>query len=218
MSHLAFFRFGFFVEPDGRGAHRGVGWNSGDHLRQESDGIWEEWIVLRCRRHDTAAPTELVDRFQRPLIYYLRRLVGSESDAWDVSQEAWLSVFRSIHKLREPRTLAAFIYQVARNAAYAHLRRGQIPLLPDDVDADQFANGDDSLDDALFAREEAERLHAALERLPLSHRDVLTLHFLRDLSVGQIAEVVGIPAGTVKSRIFHAKRALRDMLLEGSRP
>jgi len=187
-------------------------------LPDEREAIWDEWLVLRCRRSDLTAPTELVERYQRPLLFYLRRLVGSEADAWDISQDTWMKVFRSLHTLRDPRMLAAFIYRIARNAAYAQLRRRLIPLLPDDADVDQFTSGESAIEDSVFARDEAARLHDALNRLSLPHRDVLTLHFLQDLSLSQIADVVGVPPGTVKSRIFHAKRALRKLLDEGARP
>ena len=183
-------------------------------MAAESDLIFSELIVLRCRRHDPAAPGELVARFQRPLLYYLRRLVGTEADAWDVAQETWLSLFRALDTLQNPRALPAFLYRIGRNAAFSHLRRRR--ELPDDIAAADAVDDGQSLDDAQFAREAAERLHAALGRLSLAHRDVLTLHFLQDLSIGDIAEVVGVPAGTVKSRIFHAKLALRDLLAERS--
>lgn len=181
----------------------------------DSDGIWCELMVVRCLRRDPAAPGELVARFQQSLLYYLRRLLGSEADAWDVSQETWLSVFRALPKLQEPRSLPAFLYRTGRNAALAHLRRNRLITTGDEAAvAEAVPDDDPSLEDAVFAREAAARLHEALGTLPLAQRDVLTLHFLRDLSVGQIADVLGVPAGTVKSRIFHAKRSLRDRLGE----
>jgi RNA polymerase sigma-70 factor (ECF subfamily) len=71
-------------------------------------------------------------------------------------------------------------------------------------------------DDTEFDRENAEQVHVALRRLPAVQREVLTLFFLEDLAIEEIADVVGIPPGTVKSRLFHAKRALRKILEEES--
>ena len=65
---------------------------------------------------------------------------------------------------------------------------------------------------------EAEQVHRAMEKIPLAFREVLTLHFLEDLSVNQTAEVIGIPPGTVKSRLYHAKRALRAALQDLEKP
>jgi RNA polymerase sigma-70 factor (ECF subfamily) len=69
-----------------------------------------------------------------------------------------------------------------------------------------------------FAPEDAQQVHQALSRLPLPFREVLTLHFLEEMPVQDVAEVIGIPPGTVKSRLFHAKRALRDLLQKVEKP
>ena len=63
-----------------------------------------------------------------------------------------------------------------------------------------------------LSADDAEHIHKALKQLPLPFREVLTLHFLEEMSVAQVADVIGIPPGTVKSRLYHAKRALRDVL------
>jgi RNA polymerase sigma-70 factor (ECF subfamily) len=179
----------------------------------ERDAIYHELLVIRCRRGDPAAPGELVACFQRALVYYLRRLVGDEAEAWDLAQETWLSVFRSLHALQNPRALAAYLYRTARNAAMAHLRRRHLwPSATDDGDPPDVPSDAPSVDDALFAREDAARLHAAIGQLPLPQREAVTLHFLQDLSIDEIANVLDVPAGTVKSRIFHAKLALRNLL------
>src|SRR5437764_11306621 len=92
-----------------------------------------ELLVVRCQRGERAAFEELVREWERPLFYYLRRLVKSEADAWDLLQDVWVKVFRSIRTLREPAALAAFLYTVARNAAVSHVREY---FLENDADAD----------------------------------------------------------------------------------
>ena len=70
----------------------------------------------------------MVTFFEKPLLYYLRRMVGSEADAWDLVQETWVSVFRALPKLRDARALPAFLYRAARNHALAHLRHRDVKL------------------------------------------------------------------------------------------
>ena len=172
-----------------------------------------ELLVLRCRRRDTEAARQLVSLFERPLLYFVRRLVGSEADAWDVVQETWLNVFRKLGTVQDPRAFPAFLYAAARNAALAHLRRRRVrEALLDSVDAPAV----DSCDEPEFTADDAAAVHRALDRLSLAHREVITLFFLRDLSIEQIAAVVGVPVGTVKSRLHHAKRALREQLEKGA--
>lgn len=151
---------------------------------------------------------ELIHLWEGRLFYYIRRLVSQESDAWDTLQETWVSVLRGINRLRDPKALSPWLYRTARNQAMNLLRKRyrERDLFPEEADPDDIACEEEG------GFENAERVHFALDQIPLHHREVLTLHFLEDLSLEQIAEVLGIPEGTVKSRLHHAKRALREIL------
>jgi RNA polymerase sigma-70 factor (ECF subfamily) len=178
-------------------------------MMSDAELIQCEMLVLRCQRHDPQAAAELVAMFEKPLLYYLRRLIDSEADAWDVMQEAWISVFRSLANLRDTRAFPAFLYRTARNSALAHLRKRNAELRVYEAgDPPQTITGPEPE----FTAEDGAAVHAGLEKLSLPHREVLTLFFLQDLSIEQIAGVVGIPSGTVKSRLHHAKKALAAIL------
>lgn len=177
-------------------------------MLSEHDLVLCELLVLRCRRRCPQAAVELTAMFQRPLLYYLRRLVDDEQTAWDLSQETWMRVFASLGTLREPRALPAFLYRVARRAVLAHLRKRLPPISIEEAGVEPEAPTE-MLD---FSTEDAARVHVALAQLSLPHREVLTLYFLDSLTLEQIAEVVGVPVGTVKSRLFHARKAMRTFL------
>lgn len=178
-------------------------------MRSNKESIQNELLALRCRRGDPEAIEELIHRWEGRLFYYLRRLVSQENDAWDALQETWISVLNGIKRLRDPQALSPWIYRTARNQAINILRKRY-------RERDLFAEDPPDLDDVACEDgngfEEAERIHYALDQIPLHHREVLTLHFLEDLSLVQIAEVLEIPEGTVKSRLYHAKRELRGIL------
>jgi RNA polymerase sigma-70 factor, ECF subfamily len=177
------------------------------------DLIQCELLVLRCKRRDSQAASELVSMFQRALFYYIHRLVDSEEDAWDVLQETWMSVFRSLSSLNDPCALPAFLYRVARNHALSRLRKRKLDgRLISHLDPPDPA-GQADID---FTREDAAEVHVALQRLPLAHREVLTLFFLQDLSIKEIASVLTLPEGTVKSRLHHAKQSLRKLIEKGA--
>ena len=184
----------------------------------ESERVLDELLVLRCRRGDTAAWRELIGRWERRLFYYVRRLVGGQRDAWDVLQQTWLAAHKSLPTLDEPKALRAWLYRIAHRQAVSHLRHtGAAPdagaaHLDDAADVP-----DDAADDPSFPAETAEAVHAALSGLSLPHREVLTLHFLEGASVAEVADVLEVPEGTVKSRLFHAKRALRAAIERGAR-
>lgn len=175
----------------------------------EKEAIYYELLVLRCRRGQSDAFEELVKRWERRLFYYIRRLIDDEQDAWQVLQQTWLEALRGIRKLREPRKLPAWLYRIARNTAISHLRTeyARQALLAQSATDCSIVDGEDNL-----AFEDAEQVHYGLGRISLHHREVLTLFFLQDLRLEEIAAVLGIPVGTVKSRLNYAKRALKAVL------
>ncbi len=174
--------------------------------------IQSEILLLRHRRGDPAALTELVTLWERPLLYYLRRLLGSEEDAWDALQETWYRVVRELSRVRDGRALPAWLYIVARNAAFT-LRRRRAPTepLPEGEDAPELPA---QAPEPSLAGYHPVDIHRALARLGLVQREVLTLHFLEGFSVAEIGVITGAAEGTVKSRLYYARRALRG-LLEG---
>ena len=172
-----------------------------------------ELLALRCRRGDRAALEELVRTWELRLLYYIRRLVRDEADAWDVLQKTWLRVLNGIGSLSDPRSLAPWLYTIARNTALSHASAAE-PHESLDNHADAFVGGSVS---EKFEFDDAEQVHRGLLALSRPHREVLTLFFLEDLSVEDVAAVLGVPSGTVKSRLHYAKLALRKVL-EGEMP
>ena len=177
-------------------------------VTRDKEAIYHELLVLRCRRRDGGAFGELIDRWERPLFYYVRHLVDSEEDAWDVLQKCWMTVARQIRTLHDARRLPAWLYRIARNTAISHTRREHHWHAAQDEESLDHESAPDDAE----TFEDAALVHDALGRISVPRREVLTLHFLDDLSIAEIAEVVDIPEGTVKSRLHHAKRALRKVL------
>jgi RNA polymerase sigma-70 factor (ECF subfamily) len=175
----------------------------------EKEAIYYELLVLRCQKGHKSAFEELIKMWEQRLFYYIHRLVGDEQDAWQILQETWLKVLWSIRKLREPRKLPAWLYSTARNTAITHLRDDYARelFLKKVDDVSRVVNSDNSL-----SFEDAEQVHYGLSLLSLQHREVLTLFFLQDLSIEDIADVLKIPVGTVKSRLYYAKRSLKTVL------
>ena len=173
------------------------------------EAIRNEILALRCRRGEPGAYEELVRLWERPLLYSLRRLVDDEGAAWDALQETWLKAFRGIAALRKASSLPVWLYGIARRTAMSHLRdvyaRPESPEDPEGLEGFEEPEPD-------FEPEDAEEVHRGLLRIARPFREVLALYFLEGLSIAEIAEVVGIPSGTVKSRLHHARRALREAM------
>jgi RNA polymerase sigma-70 factor, ECF subfamily len=168
-----------------------------------------ELLLTRCQRGERDAFGGIVKVWERSLFYYLRRLAPREEDAWDLLQETWLKVFRTLRSIRDPRTFPAYLYTTARNAAISRLR-----IRHHDSRASEEVT---SADCAFIAFDDAEQVHHALDQLPLPQREALTLYFLQELSIEQIAAVLSVPVGTVKSRLHYAKQAVRKIISNGDR-
>jgi RNA polymerase sigma-70 factor, ECF subfamily len=165
---------------------------------------YEQLLVLRCQAGDEAAFAELVERFHPRLAYYVRRLLGDAHAAEDVLQDVWLTVYRKLATLRDPQALRIWLYRIARRAVVVQLRHARRWR---ELDIETLVDAADAPDEA-FGPDDAARIHAALARLEPSHRDVLVLRFVEELSYEDIAQVTGCPLGTVRSRLHYAKRAL----------
>jgi RNA polymerase sigma-70 factor, ECF subfamily len=178
-------------------------------MTDQAELIYERVLVVRAQAGDEAAFVELVERYSPRLRYFLRKLLASADSAEDALQDVWLDVFRHLPRLADPQALVAWLYRIARDRAFARLRKirkGEQPLNETTVaDVAMEANND-------FSPEDAARIHAALDTLPPEQREVLVLRFLEEMTYDQIASVVGCHLGTVRSRIHYGKLALRRAL------
>lgn len=169
----------------------------------------DQILILRCQLRDRRAFAELIDRYQRPVRYFIARLVGNPDVADELAQETWLAVLSKIHTLRDARTFSVWLYRIARNKAYQELRRRKVAV---ELDED-LAAPDDAVD-KIASFDDAAKLHRCLEKLKPLHKEVLLLRFLEEMSYEQMADVLDCNIGTVRSRIFHAKLALKREMEE----
>jgi RNA polymerase sigma factor (sigma-70 family) len=161
-------------------------------------------LAVRCQLGERGAFDDLIARWHEPLWRYLRRLAGNDDAAKDLSQDTWIRVFRGIVRLREPSKLRPWLFGVARNAAMDRLRSHYAAGLQADVDLDELPSADD-----VNLEEDFATLESGLASLPIIERETLTLFYLRELSLEEIAGLVNVPVGTVKSRLFRARQMLR---------
>jgi len=164
----------------------------------------EQVLLLRCQIGDREAFAELIERYHRTLRYFINRLLENDETTEDVFQETWLTVVRQIRSLKEIDAFPTWLYRIARNKVYQHLRKDmKLSKLDENITVPN-----DTEDDA-FSPEDAAKVHRCLERLKPEHKEVLMLRFLEQMSYDQIAQVIDCSLGTVKSRIHYAKLALR---------
>jgi RNA polymerase sigma-70 factor (ECF subfamily) len=174
--------------------------------------VRDEWLALRCQLGEPEAFAALVGAMEQPLLYYIARLLGDQDRAFDVLQEVWLTAFRSIRGLGQPAALRTWLYRIAHGRVVDRLRQ---EASRDRAEKARAEASPEAGEEPGFGPDAAAAVHRALGEIDWRHREVLVLHFLEDLSVAETAAVVGCPEGTVKSRLYHAKRALKDVLERG---
>ncbi len=169
--------------------------------------------VASARAGDAAAWGAILDRYQLPLFAYAQELLRHETAALDLVQDTFIAAHRHLATLRDETRFGSWLFGIAHQKVVQYWRRAgrEQPL-----DAEVLAGEPDDLSpgprDGLLRSEQASALLALVDELPPPQRAVLLLHFLEDFPLEAIAEITGAPLGTVKSRLFHARRALRERL------
>jgi len=167
----------------------------------------KQLLLLRCQIGDKDAFAELFERYERPLRYFINRLLDNSELTEDIFQDTWLTVIRRIHGLREIDAFPAWLYRIARNKVYQQLRKKRnVSGLDENIAVEDHAEED------VFSGEDAAKVHISLKELPPEYREVLMLRFLEQMSYQQISQVLNCKLGTVRSRLYYAKLALKREL------
>ncbi|MGE3466424.1 MAG: RNA polymerase sigma factor [Pyrinomonadaceae bacterium] len=163
---------------------------------------------------------ELVRRYQRPITSYVFRMLGDYEWSLDVTQEVFIKVYNSLSKYSSDYKFSTWLYRIAHNAAVDHIRRNSV--MPQSLEAE---NEDGTFQIQIESRasspeQDRERsewrteIDSVVKCLPPAYRDLILLRHGRDLSYDEIAEVTGLPLGTVKIRLFRARELMREMFIE----
>jgi RNA polymerase sigma factor (sigma-70 family) len=176
--------------------------------------IEDELLTIRCQMGDPAGFDELIARWHAPLWGFVRGLVGNDDAASEIFQDVWVRVIRGIPRLRDGAKLRAWLFGIARRTLMDHLRHEYAKSPMVDMDVDEIAADAPADQDT-----DVYELERALSELPMIEREALTLFYLQELSLIEVAEALNVPVGTIKSRLFRAKRLLRQaMTSRGERP
>lgn len=181
-----------------------------DDPKTEGRARQDEWLVVRCQLGEPPAFDALIERWHAPLWRYVRQLTSNDDAAQEIAQEVWLRVIRGIGRLRDGAKWRAWLFGIARRVLMDRLRaQYAIPLAAaDETEIADVPVEDTGVDPEVLSA----ALHDELAKLPLIEREVLTLFYLRELSLGEVADILGVPLGTVKSRLFRARHLLRREL------
>lgn len=183
---------------------------------KSNDPATEQALVERCRRRDGEAFAKIVDAYQNRVYGFVRRMVSNPDEAADIAQDVFIRAFQNMHRFDGRASLRTWLFRIAHNLCIDRARKlgrlvGETSL---DVAGDE--EGEMEVADQrwdpetlVMDREMHEVVEAALASMSEKLRVVLLLHDREDLAYEEIAETLGLPVGTVKSRLFLARAHLQ---------
>lgn len=186
--------------------------------QRQKDALLDGAIIQRCQRRDAEAFGLLVDRYQARIFGYVRRMVEKAEDAEDIAQEVFVRAFQNIDRFDGRASLATWLFKIANNLCIdkrrRKTRRPQETLLGSGEGEEVYELADSRWDPEshAFAGDMVRVVEKAIRQMSEKLRVVILLHDKDELSYEQIAEIVGVPVGTVKSRLFLAREQLQIAL------
>ncbi|MCW5560211.1 MAG: RNA polymerase sigma factor, partial [Verrucomicrobiae bacterium] len=172
----------------------------------------DELPVPEARAGSSEAWDILFRRFQRPVYAYAFGILHDEQSSLDVVQETFLNAIRHLGSLREDRKFAGWLFGIAHQKCLQACRRAGRDERLQEALSEPAADTEEAPDLRLLREEDTAAFLAAVDSLPAPQRSVLLLHYLEEFPLDVIAGITGVPVGTVKSRLHHAKRSLHRIL------
>jgi RNA polymerase sigma-70 factor, ECF subfamily len=170
-------------------------------------------LIERIAAGDKLAMKVLYARHHVQTYRFLLRLVGDEAQAEDLVSEVFFDVWRNAHQFQGNSRVSTWILAIARFKALSSLRRRK----DDELDDDAAAAIPDLADNPEIAVQKKDRvaiMRQCLSHLSLVHREIIDLAYYQDKPINEVAEILGVPENTVKTRMFHARRRLSELLAQ----
>jgi RNA polymerase sigma-70 factor (ECF subfamily) len=182
-----------------------------------TDHTNDEFLIRRCQKQDTEAFRWLIERYQSRIYSFVRRMLNSHEESEDVTLEVFVKAFRNIRRFDGRSPISTWLLVIATNLCIdrSRLKKRRIEVVSFDEQPGRWPEPPDATwdpDAAAAATDLGYALEAAVGELPTAHRTVILLHDVEGLDYKEIANVLEIPLGTVKSRLFLARKRLRRAL------
>lgn len=167
----------------------------------------EELLVLAAQTGNTKAFTYLCCHYQQAVTRFAYKLSSDPQIVHDAVQNAWLKLAKNLHKLHDPRAFKSWLFKSVRWSVYDLMRAAK-------RDKENIANDIDVIDIVASVKPESLDIGSLIEQLPEIDKQVIHLFYLEEMQLTQIAEVLDLPLGTIKSRLYRARKALKKCVEE----
>ena len=171
----------------------------------------DEILIARIAKGDRLAMEALFARYRTPIFRFVLRIVRNETDAEDVNSDVFVDVWRQAATFEGRSTVSTWMFSIARFKALNQLRRKPVDIL-DEEKAEAIIEEADDPEVALAKKDKAAALRQCLTKLTVDHREIINLVYYQHKSVQEVAQIIGIPEATVKTRMFYARKKLSELL------
>jgi RNA polymerase sigma-70 factor (ECF subfamily) len=167
-------------------------------------------LIAQARRENVEAYNLLISRWERRIFNYILRLVKNREDALDVAQDVFLKAYQNLRKLEDPGRFAPWLYRIAHNEAYSHLRKNRPETELEEAQFEPWVAPGPSR--RMLPVEVSLAVERALESLSHDQREAVVLKIYQGFKFEEMAEILGCPVSTVKSRLYTALDLLKTTL------
>ncbi|MEO0552849.1 MAG: RNA polymerase sigma factor [Bacteroidota bacterium] len=170
------------------------------------DSVFDALLIERIGNGNKKAANLLVKRWHKRLISFSYKLINNLEVAQDIVQDSWVMIFKNLRKLKDTQKFKTWAFRIVHNRSIDWARKNKSTVDINNADIDQ--------GDSLETEDKSAEIIKILKRLKDKDRIILTLFYLEQNNIYEIAEILGVPAGTVKSRIFYAREDLKKKYKE----
>jgi len=173
-------------------------------MNKQEQWVYTELLVIRCQQGEKEAFELIVELWQKALLIFALRYLDQETDARDAVQETWISVIKGLNKLQNPSLFVSWLFRILTNKCVDRIRKKQTK--------ERLLKNANVKPESSEISNESESLSQAIQRLSDEHKILIVLRFGQGLQIGQIAAMLNMAEGTVKSRLHRALTRLREIL------
>lgn len=178
-------------------------------MKRDSEQIFDELLIIRCQERDEEAISLLWNRWHPRILKWSFDFLKNDDLASEIAQESWISIFKGIGKLKDPALFRFWAYKIVQRRSADYIRRVQREReLTTELEY-EYKGADES-----SSHSEVELMLRAIKELPPMQQEMLRLFYLEKFSVKEIAIMISLPEGTIKSRLFHSRQQLKNKLKE----
>ncbi len=173
-------------------------------MNKKEQQLYTELLVIRCQQGEKEAFRLIVEMWQKALMVFAFRYLDQETDAQDAVQETWFSVIKGLNKLQNPSLFVSWLFSILTNKCVDRIRKQQTK--------ERLLKNANTEPESSEISNKSESLSQAIQRLSDEHKILILLRFGQGLQIGQIAAMLNIAEGTVRSRMHRALTRLREIL------